>query len=101
MEKRLLEDLERLCTLADKPGDSSVADAVQSKFLRKEAQHVKDLADLLSRWSQNLDDTMLMDPFRNADSLEQEERQVSEALLTSGVSHAFSEDNIFTKLINA
>lgn len=49
VEKRLLEDLERLCALADKSGDSSLADAIQSKFLRKEAKHVKDLADLLQQ----------------------------------------------------
>lgn len=44
VEERLLEDLERLCTLVDKSGDSSLADAIQSKFLRKEA-NVKDLVD--------------------------------------------------------
>lgn len=49
----------------------------------------------------NLDDTMPLDPFGNTDSLEKEERQVSEALLTSEVSHAFSEDDTFDKLINA
>lgn len=47
VEKRLLEDLERLCTLADKSGDSSLVDVIQSKFLRREAKHVKDFAALL------------------------------------------------------
>lgn len=49
MEKRLLEDLERLCTLADKSGGSSLVDVIQSKFLRKEAKHVKNFADLLQQ----------------------------------------------------
>lgn len=49
VEKRLLGDLERLCTLADKSGDSSLADVIQRKFLRKEAKHVKDFADLLQQ----------------------------------------------------
>ena len=49
MEKRLLEDLERLCNSAQKSGDASLADAIQTKFLHKEAKHVKDLADLLQQ----------------------------------------------------
>lgn len=49
MEKRLLEDLERLCSLAEKSGDTSLADAIQTKFLHKEAKHVKDLADFLQQ----------------------------------------------------
>lgn len=49
VEKRLLEDLERLCTLADKSGDSSLVDVIQSKFLRREAKHVKDFAALLQQ----------------------------------------------------
>ncbi|CAG8908436.1 unnamed protein product [Penicillium egyptiacum] len=47
VEKRLLEDLERLCSLADKSGDVALTDAIQSRFLRKETRHVKSLGDLL------------------------------------------------------
>ncbi|KAL4983854.1 ferritin-like superfamily [Aspergillus falconensis] len=49
VEKRLLEDLERLASLADKCGDSSLQDAIESRFLRKEVKHVKDLGDLLQQ----------------------------------------------------
>ncbi|KAJ5981927.1 hypothetical protein N7451_012027 [Penicillium sp. IBT 35674x] len=49
VEKRLLEDLERLCSLADKSGDSALADAIQSRFMCKETRHVKNLADLLQQ----------------------------------------------------
>ena len=49
MEKRPLEDLGRLCSLAEKSGDASLADAIQTKFLRKEAKHVKDLGDLVQQ----------------------------------------------------
>ena len=47
VEKGLLEDLERLSSLADKSGDSALADAIQNRFLSKETRHVKNLADLL------------------------------------------------------
>ncbi|OQE83694.1 hypothetical protein PENNAL_c0031G06613 [Penicillium nalgiovense] len=47
VEKKLLEDLERLCSLADKSGDVALTDAIQSRFMRKETRHVKSLADLL------------------------------------------------------
>lgn len=49
MEKRLLEDLERLAALANKCGDSSLQDAIETRFLRKEVKHVKDLGDLLQQ----------------------------------------------------
>ncbi|CAI7630573.1 unnamed protein product [Penicillium palitans] len=49
VEKSLLEDLERLCSLADKSGDIALSDAIQSKFMRKETRHVKNLADLLQQ----------------------------------------------------
>ncbi|KAJ9488131.1 hypothetical protein VN97_g5159 [Penicillium thymicola] len=47
VEKNLLEDLQRLCSLADKAGDIALTDAIQSRFIRKETRHVKNLADLL------------------------------------------------------
>ncbi|KOS48066.1 hypothetical protein ACN38_g1001 [Penicillium nordicum] len=47
VEKNLLEDLQRLCSLADKAGDIALTDAIQSRFIRKETRHVKSLADLL------------------------------------------------------
>ncbi|GKZ98172.1 hypothetical protein AnigIFM59636_002405 [Aspergillus niger] len=46
-EKRLLEDLERMAALASKCGDSPLQDANETRFLRKEVKHVKDLGDLL------------------------------------------------------
>jgi ferritin heavy chain len=49
MEKSLLEDLQRLCSLADKSGDIALRDVIQSRFIRKETKHVKDLADLLQQ----------------------------------------------------
>ncbi|KAJ5982224.1 hypothetical protein N7451_012324 [Penicillium sp. IBT 35674x] len=49
VKKRLLEDLERLCSLADKSGDSALAEALQSRFLYKGTRHVKNLADLLQQ----------------------------------------------------
>lgn len=49
VEKRILEDLERLCQMAEKCGETSLVDALQSRFLRKEARHVKNLGDLLQQ----------------------------------------------------
>ncbi|PGH06334.1 hypothetical protein AJ79_06577 [Helicocarpus griseus UAMH5409] len=46
VEKEILEDLERLLGLACKSGDRSLEDVIQSRFLRKETKHVKDLGDL-------------------------------------------------------
>lgn len=49
VEKSLLEDLERLCSLAGKSGDIALTDAIQSRFMRKQTRHVKSLADLLQQ----------------------------------------------------
>lgn len=49
VEKSLLEDLEQLCSLADRSGDIALADAIQSRFMCKETRHVKNHADLLGR----------------------------------------------------
>lgn len=49
VEKRLLEDLERLCGLATKTGECTLAEAITTRFLRKEAKHVKDMGDLLKQ----------------------------------------------------
>lgn len=49
VEKSLLEDLQRLCSLADKSGDVALADAIQSRFMHKETTHVKNLAGLLQQ----------------------------------------------------
>lgn len=48
-EKRLLEDLERLCCLGTRCGNNSLADMIETRFLRKESKHVKDLCDLLQQ----------------------------------------------------
>ncbi|PGH14946.1 hypothetical protein AJ80_05709 [Polytolypa hystricis UAMH7299] len=49
IEKDILEDLERLLGLASKCGDHSLEDVIQTRFLRKETKHVKDLGDLLQQ----------------------------------------------------
>lgn len=46
-EKILLEDMERLSTLALKQFDISLAHAIQSRFMRKETKIVKDWGDLV------------------------------------------------------
>lgn len=50
VQKRLL-DIERLCSLAGRCGETSVSDVVQTRFLRKQTKYVKDLADLLQQVS--------------------------------------------------
>ena len=47
VEKRLLEDLERLCALAIKNYDLSLANAIEGRFLRKQIRYVKDWGDLM------------------------------------------------------
>ncbi|KAJ9238777.1 hypothetical protein DTO169E5_4610 [Paecilomyces variotii] len=49
IEKNVLQDLERLCALAQKCNNHSLTDAIQTKFLRKESKHVKDIGDLLQQ----------------------------------------------------
>ncbi|KAK4236189.1 ferritin-like superfamily [Achaetomium macrosporum] len=49
VEKRLLEDLQRLCEKANQCGDGAAEDAIQTHFLRKETRHVKDMGDLLQQ----------------------------------------------------
>lgn len=49
VEKRLLDDLHRLCKTADKHSDNALQDALETRFLAKETQHVKDLGDLLQQ----------------------------------------------------
>ena len=51
VKKAILEDLERLTSLACKVGDNSLQDVIKTRFLRKETKHVKDLADLLLQTS--------------------------------------------------
>ncbi|QKD57016.2 ferritin-like superfamily [Fusarium oxysporum Fo47] len=48
-EKEILEDLHRLCAAAEKAGDNALEDVIESRFLRKETRHVKDLGDLLQQ----------------------------------------------------
>ncbi|KAI9927303.1 hypothetical protein ASPWEDRAFT_733808 [Aspergillus wentii DTO 134E9] len=49
VEKKLLEDLERLCSLAQKTGETALSDAIQRRFLRKHSKHIKNLADLIQQ----------------------------------------------------
>ena len=44
-----MEDLERLCSLADKAGNHALTETIESRFLHKKTQHVKDIADLLQQ----------------------------------------------------
>ncbi len=48
-EKALLEDLHKLCAVADEHGDYALEDAIEDRFLKKESKHVKDLGDLLQQ----------------------------------------------------
>ncbi|RJE20462.1 Ferritin-like domain protein [Aspergillus sclerotialis] len=49
VERRLLEDLQRLCSLAEKSGDAALCDTIHNHFMHKEVKHVKDLADMLQQ----------------------------------------------------
>ncbi|KAF2275416.1 ferritin-like protein [Westerdykella ornata] len=49
VEKCLLEDLQRLCAVADKHGDYALEDVIETRFLKKETKHVKDMGDLLQQ----------------------------------------------------
>jgi len=48
-EKSLLEDLLRLCKTASKFSDNALEDIIETRFLRKETRHVKDMGDLLQQ----------------------------------------------------
>lgn len=48
-EKVLLEDLLRLCKMADAKEDYALEDVLETRFLKKETKHVKDLGDLLQQ----------------------------------------------------
>ncbi len=49
VEKNLLEDLIRLCKMADEHEDYALEDMIETRFLKKETKHVKDLGDLLQQ----------------------------------------------------
>ncbi|KAM0551826.1 hypothetical protein ACHAPJ_008161 [Fusarium lateritium] len=49
VEKDILEDLLQLCALAEKANDNALEDVIETRFLRKETRHVKDLGDLLQQ----------------------------------------------------
>ncbi|KAI3571468.1 ferritin-like superfamily [Fusarium oxysporum f. sp. albedinis] len=49
VEKEILEDLHRLCATAEKANDNALEDVIESRFLRKETRHVKDMGDLLQQ----------------------------------------------------
>lgn len=48
-EKRIFENLHKLCATADQAGDYALEDAIETRFLKKESKHVKDLGDLLQQ----------------------------------------------------
>ncbi|EAW13586.1 uncharacterized protein ACLA_043040 [Aspergillus clavatus NRRL 1] len=49
VQKKLFEDLERLCSLAEKSQDTALVTAIESRFLRKHTQQLKNLGDLLQQ----------------------------------------------------
>ncbi|KAF5018004.1 hypothetical protein F66182_10030 [Fusarium sp. NRRL 66182] len=49
VEKGLVEDLLRLCAAAEKANDNALEDVIETRFLRKETRHVKDMGDLLQQ----------------------------------------------------
>ncbi|EON68707.1 hypothetical protein W97_07965 [Coniosporium apollinis CBS 100218] len=49
VEKELLEDVLRLCKAADEAEDYALEDVLETRFLKKETKHVKDLGDLLQQ----------------------------------------------------
>ncbi|CAG8249536.1 unnamed protein product [Penicillium nalgiovense] len=49
VEKRLLKNLDRLCSLAEKSNGIALKDAIQSRFMSKETRHVKNLAGVLQQ----------------------------------------------------
>lgn len=49
VQKRLLDDLVRLCALASKCEDASLSDAIETRYLRKHSRQVKNLGDLLKQ----------------------------------------------------
>ncbi|KMK56800.1 Soma ferritin [Aspergillus fumigatus Z5] len=49
VQRNLFVDLEKLCTLAEKCRDTAIVNAIESRFLRKHAKHLKNLGDLLQQ----------------------------------------------------
>ncbi|OKL59610.1 hypothetical protein UA08_05210 [Talaromyces atroroseus] len=49
IERKLLEDLERLMALASKTGNFSLCAVLDKRYLYKQTRHVKDMADLLQQ----------------------------------------------------
>ena len=48
-QRQLFDDLQRLCTLAEKHQDTALVTALENRFLRKHAKHLKSLGDLLEQ----------------------------------------------------
>ncbi|EED22999.1 conserved hypothetical protein [Talaromyces stipitatus ATCC 10500] len=49
VQKKLFEDLQRLVTLAEKQQDTALVTAIESRYLRKHAKHLKNLGDLVQQ----------------------------------------------------
>jgi ferritin heavy chain len=49
VQRKLFVDLEKLCTLAEKCQDTAIVNAIESRFLRKHAKHLKNMGDLLQQ----------------------------------------------------
>lgn len=49
IERKLLEDLERLMALATKSGNFSLCAVLDQRYMVKQSRHVKDMADLLQQ----------------------------------------------------
>lgn len=49
VQRKLFDDLQRLSTLAEKHQDTALVTAIETRFLRKHAKHLKNLGDLLQQ----------------------------------------------------
>lgn len=49
IQRKLFDDIQRLCTLAEKHQDTALVTALETRYLRKHAKHLKSLGDLLQQ----------------------------------------------------
>lgn len=53
LEKSIFEDAQRLCGIADKHQDYALVEVISTRFLQKEAKHVKDMLKEVNRVSKS------------------------------------------------
>ncbi|KAF3401215.1 hypothetical protein DPV78_005384 [Talaromyces pinophilus] len=49
VQRKLFDDLQRLCALAEKHQDTALVTALENRYLRKHAKHLKNLGDLVEQ----------------------------------------------------